>query len=636
MRIDLVTEAIRDVIALVNDRGTITKDEVLSAWPLSSEEYALLRERVLREPGVTSGGKGRGGFEMPTSRSRLPGDEESDDIVTSASWERETVDRLCSLFQHADLERLLGGLVYTIRQARKHRTGDDRRGTKRELAAALVIQHGQDLFRDTAIRRAVGKACRLSCPGRWHPGKQAAVGFVQGASFPLELAGLRVVESRPDFELLEGRVELKPLQPFQKEIQRKLLNVLYQPADRGLVTLPTGAGKTRVAVESLRYWLADRYDRRNGAAENGLAIWLAHTEELCEQAYACFKQVWEAETQHSPLLLVRFWGRYTSKEDAVAEVAHQSRLVPTILISTPQRLINLIRGTFTAGAQIMADLDTVAGLVVIDEAHRAAARSYSEIVEHFTRLTHPVAVVGLTATPYRMEYMPENADQGTIELREIFRQLIEPCETLGSDPRLRLQEMKILARPDFETLETTTSLRLPQFEDDGADEETTVERLDQAMKLKTDNTPRRLLVHERLLELSAIPGASILYFGPSVSDAECMAYLLRSSGVPCAVITGNTRDAVRREVIHDFKQGRITVLCNCEVLTTGFDAPRVTHVMMARPTVSQVLYEQMVGRGLRGPRFGGTERCTIIDCKDTIRGAKPELGYEAFRRVWGV
>ena len=56
---------------------------------------------------------------------------------------------------------------------------------------------------------------------------------------------------------------------------------------------------------------------------------------------------------------------------------------------------------------------------------------------------------------------------------------------------------------------------------------------------------------------------------------------------------------------------------------------------MARPTVSQVLYEQMVGRGLRGVKFGGTSVCTIVDCQDQVRGsAKPELGYKRFRKVW--
>jgi superfamily II DNA or RNA helicase len=113
-----------------------------------------------------------------------------------------------------------------------------------------------------------------------------------------------------------------------------------------------------------------------------------------------------------------------------------------------------------------------------------------------------------------------------------------------------------------------------------------------------------------------------------------MAFLLRQAGAPAAVLSGVTRDVTRRQVVTDFKQGELRVLCNCEVLTTGFDAPRVTHVVMARPTVSRVLYEQIVGRGLRGPRFGGTETCVVIDCEDNFRGDRPPLGYESFRRVW--
>jgi superfamily II DNA or RNA helicase len=130
------------------------------------------------------------------------------------------------------------------------------------------------------------------------------------------------------------------------------------------------------------------------------------------------------------------------------------------------------------------------------------------------------------------------------------------------------------------------------------------------------------------------PDAQVLYFGPSVLDAECMAFLLRTRRVPAAFVSGNTRDVTRRKVIADFKSGAIKVLCNCEVLTTGFDAPRVTHVVMARPTVSQVLYEQMIGRGLRGARFGGTETCVIVDLEDNYRSDRPTLGYQAFRELW--
>jgi superfamily II DNA or RNA helicase len=113
-----------------------------------------------------------------------------------------------------------------------------------------------------------------------------------------------------------------------------------------------------------------------------------------------------------------------------------------------------------------------------------------------------------------------------------------------------------------------------------------------------------------------------------------MAFLLRQEGIASAFVSGKTRDVTRRRIVDEFKNGAVRVLCNCEVLTTGFDAPKVTHVVMARPTVSQVLYEQMVGRGLRGPRFGGTDTCVIIDCEDNYRADRPVLGYKRFRQVW--
>ena len=82
---------------------------------------------------------------------------------------------------------------------------------------------------------------------------------------------------------------------------------------------------------------------------------------------------------------------------------------------------------------------------------------------------------------------------------------------------------------------------------------------------------------------------------------------------------GTTRPATRRATVERFRNNELSVLCNYGVLTTGFDAPSVRCVVVARPTASHVLYEQMVGRGMRGPAFGGTERCLVIDVDDNIR-----------------
>jgi superfamily II DNA or RNA helicase len=193
--------------------------------------------------------------------------------------------------------------------------------------------------------------------------------------------------------------------------------------------------------------------------------------------------------------------------------------------------------------------------------------------------------------------------------------------------------MGVLARPVVETIKTATLLEHPLMDQDTLTEPD-MERVDRAYGRLADRPKRRQLIFEHILPVCKDPTNAVLYFGPSINDAECMAFLLRLEGVPAAVISGETRDTTRRQMVSDFRSGTVQVLCSCEVLTTGFDAPRVTHVVMARPTVSQVLYEQMVGRGLRGPRFGGTDECTIIDCEDNYKFVRPQLGYQAFREIW--
>jgi DNA repair protein RadD len=97
-----------------------------------------------------------------------------------------------------------------------------------------------------------------------------------------------------------------------------------------------------------------------------------------------------------------------------------------------------------------------------------------------------------------------------------------------------------------------------------------------------------------------------------------MAVLLRRRGREAAVVTSQTRDATRRHLVQAFRRGEIHVLCNYGVLTTGFDAPCVRAVVIGRPTASRVLYDQMIGRGMRGRRFGGTEECLVIDVDDNL------------------
>jgi len=625
----------QDIINVILSRGELSKDEIKLMWGYDDESYALLKDSLAEEKLIEAGSRGSGGFRAKfKSRPKPPDESASTTKILGTAWEQASADRLAASLSHAELEELLGDLVYTIRRARNQASGEDRRGTKAELAAALVTQHGIDLFINSDIRAIVAKRNKAECPKRWVPGKFTALRFVKSVSFPEELAGIPAEETPPDFEYLEGRIDLKALQPFQLEVQTKLLTVLRSSiAARAIVTLPTGAGKTRVAVDSLRDWLTERWSTRQDGVGNTV-LWLAHTEELCEQAYACFREVWQSSSNVCPLLLFRFWGHFTKDLLKHRETLINMSFRPTVLISTPQRLVNLLEERIQGGTEVIENLQGTTGIILIDEAHRAAAPSYRTIMKAFQDTRRKPAMIGLTATPFRHEYSATDPSAGTKELRDLFQQIIEPFDTLGENPRARLEADGFLARPVWSEIKTATLLMAPQIPDAEHITDEDIEKIDYALKIRADNPTRRMLVLEHVLNICEAATSQIIYFGPSVLDAECMAFLLRQRGVSAAFVSGNTRDVTRRKIISDFKAARVKVLCNCEVLTTGFDAPKVSHVVMARPTVSQVLYEQMIGRGLRGPKFGGTETCVIVDLEDKYRSERPKLGYQQFRDLW--
>jgi DNA repair protein RadD len=628
-----VDKVYADIVSVILGRGAMSKAEIVDTWGLDSEQYDYLKSKLQKERLLEIGSKGVGGFRAHfAKRAQKPESEETAKFFTT-DWENAATDRLRELLSHEELENLLGNLIYTVRKARIEMTGEDRRGTKSELAAALVIQHGIDLFYDADVRKLISKKCRAKYLKRWHPGKATAIAFSKAVDFPVEFAGLPTEDLRPDFEYLEGRIDLRPLERFQKEVQDKVVEVLRKASGRAIVTLPTGAGKTRVAVDSIRDWLTEQWEG-DGQGLGKTVLWLAHTEELCEQAYECFKQVWQASTAVCPLWLFRFWGRYTQDLKAHQETLANIRSHPSIIISTPQRIVNLTNEKISGGKTLLGDLKETAGLILIDEAHRAAAPTYRKILSEFTHKAG-ITVVGLTATPFRGEYANRDPEAGVRELRELFKQIVEPIRTLGEDVRSTLQENGFLAKPEWETVKTKTLLKAPEIPDIDNITVEDIDRIDHALKIRADNPNRRMAILDYITPICEQPDSLILYFGPSVLDAECMAFLLRQKGIPAAFVSGSTRDVTRRGVVNDFKNQKIKVLCNCEVLTTGFDAPKVTHVVMARPTVSQVLYEQMLGRGLRGPKFGGTETCVIIDCEDNYRSDRPMLGYQAFRKGWG-
>jgi len=136
---------------------------------------------------------------------------------------------------------------------------------------------------------------------------------------------------------------------------------------------------------------------------------------------------------------------------------------------------------------------------------------------------------------------------------------------------------------------------------------------------------------------------SILFFAASIDHAQDISIVLNSMGIDSRYVIGEMESFDRFDAIKKFKDQDVTVLCNYGVLTQGFDAPLTDAVIIARPTMSHLLYNQMVGRGLRGPKNGGTEDCVLVDFEDNILkrtlrevGIEKDLVWVDFTPMWST
>ena len=90
----------------------------------------------------------------------------------------------------------------------------------------------------------------------------------------------------------------------------------------------------------------------------------------------------------------------------------------------------------------------------------------------------------------------------------------------------------------------------------------------------------------------------------------------------------------RKLAINNFKNGKVNIIINDEILTTGFDSTNIKCVFITSPTKSVVKYSQMIGRGLRGKKMGGNEECLLIDVPENILVYDENKAFEHFKNYW--
>ena len=148
---------------------------------------------------------------------------------------------------------------------------------------------------------------------KWISGKRWAQDFVKYSGFPQILAGVSVKreEIKRSIQIIEPKRKVPELVDYQIDIKDKILKTLNLELDktRCMISLPTGGGKTRVAVEAFLDWMVTRFENEK------YMLWIAQSEELCEQCISCIEQMWSSREFILPLTIYRCFSKYEINEE---------------------------------------------------------------------------------------------------------------------------------------------------------------------------------------------------------------------------------------------------------------------------------------------------------------------------------
>lgn len=436
-------------------------------------------------------------------------------------------------------------------------------------------------------------------------------------NLPLVFEFFKLFMPVPEEQALSPSQELNipayPLFSHQRRAARQVTFLLNTEPRRVLLHMPTGAGKTRTAMNVIAEYLR--------VVEPTVVVWLAHSEELCDQGASEFLNAWK-NIGNREINVYRFWGDHEVDLKDVKDGFFIAGLPKTF-----SRAKKSIKFLTTLGSKT--------SLVVMDEAHQAIAPTYKLILDALClsfggQIT---SLLGLSATPGRT-WDDAKADK---ELSNFFSRRKVTLEVEGyGNPVDYLVEQKYLAKANYRSLMYQSGLSLSN-----TDLQYIQDKLDLSDKVleriaEDDKRNLRIILE---IEQMAKRHSRIIVFAISVEHSNLLAATLKARGIHAYSVTGGTPKAVRQKTLADYKSDAegCRVLCNYGVFTTGFDAPKTSAAVIARPTMSLVLYSQMVGRAIRGTRAGGNDEAEIVTVVDSSLASFGNMS-EAFNNwedIWG-
>ena len=362
------------------------------------------------------------------------------------------------------------------------------------------------------------------------------------------------------------------LRQYQRGLLRRVEAALAPERARAMMQLPTGGGKTIIAAHLLARHLS-------GARK---AVWLTHRTELAAQTCAMLADAAGVDAWH------------VRRPSHAPMPARRGGAVVIMAQTAGRRARNL-----DVWSEYGPD-----DLMIIDEAHHAAADGYERAMERWRG-----RVLGMTATPWRLSLKEGFA--------HLFDSLVCGPQTADLQRGGFLCEARVIAPPpDRRILGGEPGLS-------GDYTESGIERA---------NAARPDIMTAGALEFwqERARGRQTLIYAVSVKHAHRLTTVFRNAGVSANLMLGNTPPDMREATMRSFRNGNLTVLVNVAVATEGFDLPDASCVIIARPTKSLSLYLQMLGRGMR-PKDGGGD-CVILD----LAGNSREHGLPNAPREWSL
>jgi DNA repair protein RadD len=409
------------------------------------------------------------------------------------------------------------------------------------------------------------------------------------------------------FKSIFGKVKIEDfgLEKFQVRIKNELNNKIKNNFFKTIVHMPTGSGKTKTTIASLI-----EYNRETDFLKNNFIIWLAHSDELCDQAKDSFIDLWKSFGTHN-LSLIRL------KDQKLAQIEEKSG---GIIISTYPKLHRMRMNN--KGSKILEAIRKKSKFIIADEAHMVPAQTFRDSIEFITKLDYTF-LVGLSATPGgyyvdQTEQLSNYFNKNKITITDDNNNVLE-----NDEPISYLQKEGVLAnikahqvKTDF-NFEFTTEEKvkiLNSFEEGLSP---------QLIKQMGEDIERNICIFGELSNLYE-KNLSTIVFACSLKHTKLLHKICVLSGMKVAKIDDKTSNQSRKKIVKMFRDKDIRIIFNYGVLSTGFDAPGTEAILITRPTTSPIIYSQMLGRGLRGPKFMGKSECLLIDLKDNLIGLPDE------------